>query len=201
MWIIFRTFTLSHFKHCRLHFRYELHLFIQGQLMLFWYFTWESIGVIFQCLNVCTLQQMVMCQVFCVTCTLISLAVSFSKCFVISCCRQSYSYLIDIWVAGSDKLYCTDTVFQWSCWPVPVWSYVISTIAWNLIDSYLEGLSWDRDSLMTAREPWSGFYIVESPIWVTGTLHEKSLLFCVFSMLFLEHDQKNASDIKKNRFQ
>lgn len=138
-----------------------------------------------------------MCQVFCVTGTLISLAVSFSKCFVISCCRQSYSYLIDIWVAGSDKLYCTDTVFQWSCWPVHVWSYVISTIAWNLIDSYLEGLSWDRDSLMTAREPWSGFYIVESPIWVTGTLHEKSLLFCVFSMLFLEHDQKNASDIKK----
>ncbi|XP_046350655.2 galactocerebrosidase-like isoform X2 [Haliotis rufescens] len=46
--------------------------------------------------------------------------------------------------------------------------YLTSTIAWNLIDCYYEGLTWDRDSLMTARQPWSGNYIIESPIWMSG---------------------------------
>ncbi|XP_076470958.1 galactocerebrosidase-like [Babylonia areolata] len=43
-----------------------------------------------------------------------------------------------------------------------------STIAWNLVDSYLRGLPWDRDSLMTARQPWSGHYTVDTPVWVTA---------------------------------
>ena len=75
-----------------------------------------------------------------------------------------------------------------------VTGYMTSTLAWNMIGSYYDGLPISRHSLMLANQPWSGHYEVAPPVWaVAHTTH-----FTAPGWTYLHHNSGGVGFLSSN---
>ena len=76
-----------------------------------------------------------------------------------------------IWASEESSSY--DDANGAACWARVINSHWVlqqmtSSIMWNLVGSYYHGTNWYSESLMTAVQPWSGYYWVSPVIWATA---------------------------------
>ena len=77
-----------------------------------------------------------------------------------------------IWASEESSSY--DDLNGAACWGRVITSHYVlnqmtSSIMWNLVGSYYHGTNWYASSLLTAVQPWSGFYESNMPVvWATA---------------------------------
>jgi galactosylceramidase len=79
-----------------------------------------------------------------------------------------------IWASEESSSY--DDLNGAACWGRVITSHyslnqMTASIMWNLVGSYMHGTNWYASSLLTAVQPWSGYYEKEMPVvWATAHL-------------------------------
>jgi len=77
-----------------------------------------------------------------------------------------------IWASEESSSY--DDINGAACWARVVTSHYVlngmtASIMWNLVGSYFHGTNWYASSLLTAVQPWSGYYEPDMPVvWATA---------------------------------
>jgi galactosylceramidase len=77
-----------------------------------------------------------------------------------------------IWASEESSSY--DDLNGAACWGRVVTSHYVlnqmtASIMWNLVGSYMHGTNWYASSLLTAVQPWSGYYEKDMPVvWATA---------------------------------
>ena len=79
-----------------------------------------------------------------------------------------------IWASEESSSY--DDLNGAACWGRVITSHyalnqMTASIMWNLVGSYMHGTNWYASSLLTAVQPWSGYYEKDMPVvWATAHL-------------------------------
>jgi len=76
-----------------------------------------------------------------------------------------------LWASEESSSY--DDLNGAACWARVLSAHFVlhnitASIMWNLVGSYYYGTSWYASSMMTADQPWSGYYKVAPVIWATA---------------------------------
>ena len=83
-----------------------------------------------------------------------------------------------IWASEESSSY--DDLNGAACWGRVITSHyslnsMTASIMWNLVGSYMHGTNWYASSLLTAVQPWSGYYEKDMPVlWATAHLTQFS---------------------------